>query len=318
MVKLNGDITDKDSLISDSIGQKILAAAIRIIRESGYENLTIRKVAKESGCSNTAIYMRFEDKDALAGAVAALYSEPFLLMMEELYRDEDDCATNLKRMFMSAMLTTRKMDLESIRMQMYYRGRIPMHENPFVQKMAAFFGRAMEKGELRPMNTELVAFTIVSAFWGIAYMLNVNKIQDEASLDEMLTMQVKILLDGMRNGPVSELKEDFWDVLKRQNVDVDKALERMKGNKEAYKAFLTEFFEDPDFEMLQESIEVGNVREAFDCAHGLKGMAANLGLDCVHAPLSVLVEILRKGVLDGAAEAYEEVAAVSSRIKELL
>ena len=203
-------------------------------------------------------------------------------------------------------------------MQMYYRGRIPIHENPFVQKMSVFFKRAMDKGEIRLMNPELVAFTIVSAFWGIAYMLNVSKMQSEESLDEMLQMQIMILLDGMRNGPATEFKEDFWDVLKRQGVDVDKALERMKGNKEAYKAFLAEFFEDPDFEMLQESIETGNVREAFDCAHGLKGMAANLGLDCIHTPLSVLVEILRKGVLEGAAEAYEEVAVVSDRIKELL
>lgn len=318
MVRSNGEITEKDSLISDSIGQKILAAAIRIIRESGYENLTIRKVAKESGCSNTAIYMRFEDKDALLGAVAALYSEPFLLMLEEQYRDEDDCATNLKRMFKSAMLTTRKMDLESIRMQMYYRGRIPIHENPFVQKMAVFFKRAVEKGELKPMNPEMVAFTIVSAFWGIAYMLNVTKLQDEDALNEMLNMQILILLDGMRKGPVTEMKEDFWDVLRRQGVDVEKALERMKGNKEAYKAFLVEFFEDPDFEMLQESINAGNAREAFDCAHGLKGMAANLGLDCIHAPLSILVEILRKGSLEGAVEAYEEVASVSDRIKGLL
>ncbi len=318
MVKSNGESTDKASLISDSIGQKILAAAIRIIRESGYENLTIRKVAKESGCSNTAIYMRFEDKDALLGAVAALYSEPFLLMMEELYRDEDDCTTNLRRMFRSAMQTTRKMDLESIRMQMYYRGRIPVHENPFVQKMASFFRRAMEKGELRQMNPEMVAFTIVAAFWGIAYMQNVTKMQNESMLDEMLNMQISVLMDGMRNGPVQELKEDFWDMLKRRGVDVEKALERMKGNKEAYKAFLAEFFEDPDFVMLQESIEEGNVREAFDCAHGLKGMAANLGLDAVHAALSVLVEILRKGMLEGAAEAFEEVMEASRQVKELL
>lgn len=318
MIKANGEMTDKDSLISDSIGQKILAAAIRIIRESGYESLTIRKVAKESGCSNTAIYMRFEDKDALVGAIAALYAEPFLLMLEELYNETDDFATNMKRMFKSAMQTTRKMDLESIRMQLYYRGKLPLQENPFVVKMAGFLARCMEKGEIKEINPEMSAFMIVSAFWGIAYTLKVNNMQNEEAYDQMVNLQIMILLDGLRNGPATEWKEDFFDVLKRQGVDVDKALERMKGNREAYKAFLAEFFEDPDFDALLESIESGNVREAFDCAHGLKGMAANLGLDCVHAPLSVLVEILRKGVLEGAAEAYEEIIEVSERIKALL
>lgn len=62
----NGE-DSKQMLIEDSIGRKILDAAIEIINEEGYENLTIRKVAKMSGCSNSAIYMRFEDKEHWQG-----------------------------------------------------------------------------------------------------------------------------------------------------------------------------------------------------------------------------------------------------------
>lgn len=58
MIYNNGEKTTEQMLIDDPVGRKILDAAISIIDQEGYENLTIRKVAKESGCSNSAIYMR--------------------------------------------------------------------------------------------------------------------------------------------------------------------------------------------------------------------------------------------------------------------
>ena len=62
----------------------------------------------------------------------------------------------------------------------------------------------------------------------------------------------------------------------------------------------------------------GNAKEAFEYAHGLKGMAANLGLDAVHEHLSVLVEILRPGELAGAREAYYNAIQACQEITELL
>ena len=92
----------------------------------------------------------------------------------------------------------------------------------------------------------------------------------------------------------------------------------MKGNKEAYKNFLIEFFEDPDFEALGEELKAGNAKNAFEYAHGLKGMAANLGIDEVQKKLNVLVEILRHGGLDGALEVYDDVLAACGRIIAIL
>ena len=47
-------------------------------------------------------------------------------------------------------------------------------------------------------------------------------------------------------------------------------------------------------------------------------MAGNLGLDRVHGKISILVEILRQGSLDGAMEAYEEVMDNCKGIMALL
>lgn len=114
-------------------------------------------------------------------------------------------------------------------------------------------------------------------------------------------------------------KDDDWrSVLREQGVNVDKALERMKGNEAAYRDFLIEFFADPDFEFLEEAVKAGDVRSAFDCAHGLKGMAANLELVEICQRLSVLVEILRAEQIEKAAAALEQVMAACGNVTCLL
>lgn len=115
-----------------------------------------------------------------------------------------------------------------------------------------------------------------------------------------------------------EKNEALCNALREQGVNVDKALERMKGNAAAYRDFLIEFLTDPDFASLEEAVKAGNVRAAFDYAHGLKGMAANLGLDVVCHKINVLVEILRAEQTEGAAEALGEVMAACGDLTRLL
>lgn len=310
----NGE-DSRQMLIEDSIGRKILDAAIEIINQEGYENLTIRKVAKLSGCSNSAIYMRFEDKDALARAVAALYAKPFLRLMDDNYREEDSFIQNMNRIAKAEYNRIQEMDAESVHLQMVYRGSLPQDENPFLLRLAGYLEAAAATGEIRTGNYLEMAYVLDGSFWGVAYMLRSDKNMQPQMAYQILDAQNRMMLYGLQ---IEHNEDNFWDVLKNKGVDVDKALERMKGNKDAYKSFLVEFFDDPDFEALKESLEEANAQDAFEYAHGLKGMAANLGLDAVYHPLSKLVEILRQGSLEGAMDAYEQVCEACKVITALL
>lgn len=310
----NGE-SSKQMLIEDSIGRKILDSAIDIINQEGYENLTIRKVAKESGCSNSAIYMRFEDKDALARAVAALHAKPFLMLVDDNYRAGENISQNINRIARAQLDKVLEMDLEAVNMHILYLSDMIKEENPFLLKAAGYLKEGAARGEIRNGNFLDMAYALYASFWGLAYMIRANKDMTREQAYQLLEVQNTVLINGIR---MERSEDTFWDILKDKGVDVDKALERMKGNKDAYKSFLVEFFEDPDFEALKESIDQKDAREAFDYAHGLKGMAANLGLDGVHNALSVLVEILRQGSLEGAAESYGEVMAACDMITVLL
>lgn len=58
--------------------QKIMAIAIRRIREGGYHSFSVREIADELGIKSASIYYHFPSKEALGIAVAKDYTRLFL------------------------------------------------------------------------------------------------------------------------------------------------------------------------------------------------------------------------------------------------
>lgn len=303
-------------VIDDSVGRKILDTAAAIISREGYENLTIRKVARESGCSNSAIYQRFGDKNALSEALAALQAKPLLIAMDETYSRDADLAANIDRITKKLLEKLFSFELEAVYMQIAYRGRMRREANPFILRVEGYLRNAAERGEVDGADIREKAFFLSSSFWGFVLMMRADKDMDLERAGKLLEAQNRMICEGIRLGKKGG--GSLWDMLRERGVDVDRALARMNGNKEAYRNFLTEFFADPDFGALGKAVREGKAKNAFEYAHGLKGMAANLGLDDVRGRLGVLVEILRTGGIDGAGEAYDEVMEACGMITVLL
>ncbi len=51
---------------------------------------------------------------------------------------------------------------------------------------------------------------------------------------------------------------------------------------------------EPSFEKLQTALANGNLKEAFDAAHSLKGVLGNLALTPLFNPVNEMTELLRK------------------------
>ncbi|MDE7321290.1 MAG: TetR/AcrR family transcriptional regulator [Lachnospiraceae bacterium] len=304
-----------EMMTDGSVAGKILDSAIEIINREGYENLTIRRVAKESGCSNSAIYQQFKDKNALAGAVAALQAKPFLSIMDDAYVKEAAFCVNFEKITGKLLEKLYSFEPEEIHMQVVYHGNLGLSENPFVLQIEKYLKNAMARGEIEVKDTRETAFLLLASFWGLVQMLQGDRGCDVDEAKKLLQAQNRMLYRGICAAKDENL---LWDRLRETGVEVDKALERMKGNKKAYKCFLKEYFEDPDFVSLEKEIRAGNARSAFEYAHGLKGIAANLGLDGVRNKLGILVEILRAGGVEGALETYYDVMEACSVVTMLL
>lgn len=75
---------------SERTRRNILAAAAELFAERGFDGVTMREIAKRAGCSHTAIYLYFTDKETLLHHIAM---PPLLELRERLARElERDAA----------------------------------------------------------------------------------------------------------------------------------------------------------------------------------------------------------------------------------
>lgn len=106
------------------------------------------------------------------------------------------------------------------------------------------------------------------------------------------------------------MKNSIRSVLSEAGIDSDAALRRFLDDEEMYFEFLIEFVEDKLTDVLQEAVAAGDVKEAFEAGHTLKGLCANLSIDSMSKILIPMVEFLRSGDLRQAGELLPQLLEV--------
>lgn len=115
--------------------------------------------------------------------------------------------------------------------------------------------------------------------------------------------------------------ENDMELLKRLEnwgCDIEGAMDRFLGDEELYIECLHVACEEPSFEKLGENLAAGNVKEAFEAAHCLKGVLANLGLEPMLAITVQLVEPLRAGKSENLLPYYKELLAARETFRTML
>lgn len=96
------------------------------------------------------------------------------------------------------------------------------------------------------------------------------------------------------------------DELRNWGCDVENALERFVGDEDLYVMCLNTVLMDKSFEGLAEALRGNSIQEAFDYAHTLKGVLANMGLTPMYDITVKIVEPLRVGDSNNLMPIYEE------------
>ena len=107
------------------------------------------------------------------------------------------------------------------------------------------------------------------------------------------------------------------DTLKEFGANVDEGLKRCMGQESFYLKLVAMALEDDRLPHLKRQIEDGDRAAAFETAHALKGMYANLSLDPLTKPVSEITELLRSrtdtdytGLISQALEQLERLKAL--------
>ena len=94
------------------------------------------------------------------------------------------------------------------------------------------------------------------------------------------------------------------DSLKELGANTEEGLTRCMNNEAFYLRLVGIALQDANFEKLRTSIEAGNLEEAFESAHALKGMLGNVSLDNLVAPIVEITEELRARDTDADYETW--------------
>jgi len=81
--------------------------------------------------------------------------------------------------------------------------------------------------------------------------------------------------------------------LRQMGADVESGLTRCMNNEAFYLRLVEKCVSDVNFEKLKEAVEAGDLKSAFEAAHGLKGVLGNLSLTQIYDPVVEITELLR-------------------------
>lgn len=109
------------------------------------------------------------------------------------------------------------------------------------------------------------------------------------------------------------MDEKFRKQLEENGADVETTLKRFMGNDGIFMKFIMKFLDDKNYAGLMENLENQDYQAAFNSAHTLKGVTANLGLDPIRDVVSDMTELLRN-----QEEISDEKAAELNGLKEKL
>ena len=111
---------------------------------------------------------------------------------------------------------------------------------------------------------------------------------------------------------------EVLEKLRAWGCDLDGALERFLGDEELYKSCLPMVAEDESFDGLKEALAEDERKKAFDCAHTLKGVCANMGITPMFDTVEKIVEPLRAGINDGLMPVYEELSREREHLRSII
>lgn len=106
--------------------------------------------------------------------------------------------------------------------------------------------------------------------------------------------------------------------LQNWGCDIKGALERMLNDEDFYIECLYTVLEDTNFDELEKNLKKGNIHEAFEHAHTLKGVLGNMGLTPMYQKTIEIVEPLRIGSDEQTLENYRDLKNMKDHLQSIL
>tara|TARA_R110000772_G_scaffold63045_2_gene141335 strand:- start:3222 stop:3860 length:639 start_codon:yes stop_codon:yes gene_type:complete len=193
--------------------EKLIQIAEAIIRERGAINFTITDLAAEAGMSQSNVYRFFENKDALAEAMAGRWFAELITIIEKLVEEDIPVEHKLYEFFARRLIIKRSRfeedpDLFRSYMELgrqhfeVVRGYVDLTDH----YMAIILAEAMEEGYFEGLELDKVVSlvnTMVQPFCNPNLMVNMMHLADEDRLRQV----IDTILNGLKAREQEPLKK---------------------------------------------------------------------------------------------------------------
>ena len=105
--------------------------------------------------------------------------------------------------------------------------------------------------------------------------------------------------------------------LKDFGANTEEALTRCMNNESFYIMLVNKAIADNKLDQLEQQINEKNLDDAFETAHALKGMYANLSLDPITKPVVEITELLRSRSDVDYSELLKEAKSQLAKLREI-
>lgn len=182
---------------SESVRNLIIQTTIEIIRESGFEAVSIRNIGKKMGYTSGVIYYHFNDKQEILDAVHEVANKDMMDVIEKAGSEDRGAIENIKAVFFEIMkFAARDRDMFELILLDKYAVRNESI-NPWLCMIEAELLRGMGKGEIRAMDAKQAAFCIWSAYFGFHYMIGKADGADSEKAEETFNTMAQLLTKGL-------------------------------------------------------------------------------------------------------------------------
>ena len=107
------------------------------------------------------------------------------------------------------------------------------------------------------------------------------------------------------------------ETLKEFGADTDVGVARCFGNNDFYLKLVRTVPDEKSFDQLSDAVAAGDLDTAFDMAHALKGVLANLSLTPIRKPVEEITEQLRSRAQMDYSELLSEITKQRELLREL-
>jgi len=189
--------------------EELLAAALDIFLERGFEQTTMEEIATRVGMSKRTVYAYYEDKPALFKATVrraiALYTLPHATIEAVITDDLEETLAAIARQRIANMATPNATKLQRILGAQSYRFpelfNIAFEEGagPVIEVLCRLFAAYGARGEISVAEPARAAAAFLSlVVGGPARIIVSGNVMSEAEITERIHFAVGLFLNGVR------------------------------------------------------------------------------------------------------------------------